>query len=529
MTPARAEIAADSVALAALREAKRLLAAKVEEVERLSRLLQEREARFRELADHGSTIIFRAALSAGLPLLYVSRAVERITGWPVSALLEAPLLFGSRIEAADQQRLAIEASLAGDGRSWQTRFRFQRADGETLWLESECRRVELGDGQPVLEGSIRDITHSQVREQALRDHAETLERASTATLAAAIAPYTWLIDEARLECGALAHELHGLPKNSPTLRHLSDHWVHVPAAEREALEAELARALEAGGSYLLQYRVVTPSGRLRWLRSIGQIVDSPSRRLIGAVTDTTLEIEVQRALEARSEELERANAELDEFTYVASHDLKEPLRGIHNYARFLAEDYGERLDGEGRRMLLALGEQAERMQRLIEDLLSVARLGREPMSRRPVNLDELLRSILASLAFALKEKQAELTLEPLGSLSCDGVRVGEVFRNLITNALKYTDKPVAQLAIGRRETAEGSEFFVRDNGLGIRPEHLQRIFLPFKRLHNREAYGGGSGVGLAIVKRIVEAHGGTIRVDSTPGEGSTFRFTLGSG
>lgn len=267
---------------------------------------------------------------------------------------------------------------------------------------------------------------------------------------------------------------------------------------------------------------------MRWVRSACQRRQGAGETLVtGALFDATLEIEVQRALEDRTREMERANAELDEFTYIASHDLKEPLRGIHNYARFIAEDYADKLDAGGQHMLKAVSEQADRMQRLIQDLLEIARLGREPMQQAEVDLDAVVDEVLASLHFSLAEKKVEVQKHALGRIVCDRVRVAEVFRNLVTNALKYNDKPVPLVEIGRRPSATGeTEFYVQDNGIGIKPDYHARVFAPFKRLHAKDAYGGGSGVGLAIVKRIVEAHGGRIGVTSEAGHGATFAFTL---
>ena len=491
--------------------------------------LAESEARYKELAENSPAMIVRHLDAPGWPLMYTNQGAEQITGYPPETLLEQPLLYSSLMLPEDMPSLArqMDEQLA-KGSDIQVEYRIRHRDGSARWISGNARRSRMSDGRETYEGMNIDITARKNDERLLAQRADALERARIATAAARIAPYTWYIQKDRLETDALGETLHGLSPGE-FKGSLSSLLQRVHPDDQETLATAFAEATGSGNpEFQWEYRTVSEQGRVRWLRSTGR-VDSNELQLrsVGAVIDVTLEIEVQRALEARTRETERANAELDEFTYIASHDLKEPLRGIHNYARFLMEDYGDKLDAGGQSMLTALSQQAGRMQRLIEDLLEIARLGREPMRRQSVDLDALLDEILASLQFSLAEKKVRVQRGPLGSAHCDRVRVGEVLRNLITNALKYNDKPVPTIAIARRESLTGEpEFTVQDNGIGIKPDFHARVFAPFKRLHAKDAYGGGSGVGLAIVKRIVEAHGGAIGVSSTPGNGATFSFTL---
>ncbi len=239
-------------------------------------------------------------------------------------------------------------------------------------------------------------------------------------------------------------------------------------------------------------------------------------------------------------QLERSNQELDDFAYIASHDLKEPLRGISNYASFLDEDYRDLMDEEGREKLVTLTRLCTRMEDLINSLLHFSRVGRADMAVQETNLNELLDGILDSLHVTLLEREIDVRIpESLPILKCDRVRIGEVFRNLITNGYKYNDKPEKWIEIGftndssiNDETGEAQTqlaLYVRDNGIGIREKHLGSIFRIFKRLHGRDKFGGGTGAGLTFVKKIIERHGGKIWVQSTYGEGTTFYFTLEGG
>ncbi len=248
-------------------------------------------------------------------------------------------------------------------------------------------------------------------------------------------------------------------------------------------------------------------------------------------------------LQERNADLVRSNQELDDFAYIASHDMKEPLRGIHNYATFLIEDYGERLDEAGRSKLETLKVLTERMYALIDSLLEYSRVGRIDLALTKTDLNAVVDQVVDSLRIVLDEKKIKILIpERLPVIECDRVRIGEVFSNLISNAIKYNDKDDRWIKIGWRtepaaatgERDSGIEsplpvfiFTVSDNGIGIHPRHFDSIFRIFKRLHARDKFGGGTGVGLTIVKKIVERHNGRVWVESTIGKGTTFSFTLG--
>lgn len=236
-------------------------------------------------------------------------------------------------------------------------------------------------------------------------------------------------------------------------------------------------------------------------------------------------------------ELQRSNEELDSFAYIASHDLKEPLRGIHNYANFLMEDHGEILNEDGVAKLQTLMRLTQRMEDLINSLLYFSRLGRAELMRQPVNLDDLVHQVITTLTIARPQHATEFRMpRPLPVVECDRAQVNELFSNLISNAIKYNDKSEKWVEIGYLEalaTAQEAShppitFYIRDNGIGISKEYLHQIFQIFRRLHGRDEYGGGTGAGLTISRKIVERHGGKIWVESIPDEGSTFFFTLAS-
>jgi PAS domain S-box-containing protein len=235
-------------------------------------------------------------------------------------------------------------------------------------------------------------------------------------------------------------------------------------------------------------------------------------------------------LTATMEELKRSNKELEEFAYIASHDLKEPLRGIHNYVSFLREDYASRLDDEGRSYLDRMQRLAERMTALIETLLTYSRLGSAPLAMEQVNIDALVDEVVADIQPTLTASGVELRRNGrLPVVRGNAPRLGEVFQNLIVNAVKYNDKAEKWVEIGCKTGCTPVVYYVSDNGIGIPVQHRESVFRIFKRLHEQSKYGGGSGAGLTIVRKIIERHGGRIWLESTLGEGTTFFFTLEEG
>ncbi|WP_017654492.1 ATP-binding protein [Fortiea contorta] len=227
-------------------------------------------------------------------------------------------------------------------------------------------------------------------------------------------------------------------------------------------------------------------------------------------------------------ELERSNQELAAFAYAASHDLKEPLRGIYNFSTVLLEDYAHVLGDEGVEYLETVLSLSQRMETLINAVLRLSQLGQAQLCFQPTDLNPLLDQVIDVFRASRPESRFHILVpRPLPTIVCHSVLINEVFSNLLGNAGKYNDQAQPEIEIGYLDSATSSGiFYVRDNGIGIQQHHLETIFRLFKRLHSQEKYGGGTGAGLAIVKKIVELHNGRIWVESTLGVGSIFYFTL---
>ncbi|MFP4420964.1 MAG: sensor histidine kinase [Desulfococcaceae bacterium] len=236
-----------------------------------------------------------------------------------------------------------------------------------------------------------------------------------------------------------------------------------------------------------------------------------------------LEAEVER----RTAELERTVRELDDFAHVVAHDLREPLRGIYNLAAFLESDLADRIDPESRDMLETLGRMARRMDEQVRVIRRFARIGQDGMRIVPTDIDEVLDAVEESLGVLLAEGGGEIRrVRKLPVVPCDPVLTQDLFRNLIANGLKYNQSPAPRVEIDVSPGGECPVFRVRDNGIGIPPDRQEEIFTIFRRLHGPSEFGGGSGAGLAIARKIVRCHGGWLWLESTPGNGTTFFFTL---
>ncbi len=327
-------------------------------------------------------------------------------------------------------------------------------------------------------------------------------------------------------------------------------------------EEQMRAAVENGSPYNIEYRVVWPDGSVHWLLVKGEITyeDGQPSRMIGVNIDiterketeqqlaalnqdlqelnATLEARVEQRTEALGQlntELQRSNQELQDFAYVASHDLQEPLRKIQSFGNLLQDEYGEEL-GEGRAYLDRMRNAATRMRILIEDLLAFSRVATRAQPFTRVDLGETVRQVVDDLEARLESTEGEITVGDLPTIDADARQMYQLFQNLIANALKFHRRDVApvvkvsaELFTDATESPSSAQqrcrILVEDNGIGFDEKYLDRIFTVFQRLHGKEEYEG-TGIGLAVVRKIAERHGGSITARSKVGEGTTFIVTM---
>lgn len=271
-------------------------------------------------------------------------------------------------------------------------------------------------------------------------------------------------------------------------------------------------------------RFLHNDGQYRWLAWV--VVLSPQEEfLYAAARDITDRRLAEEKLRQKTDELQRSNQELEQFAYVASHDLQEPLHLVSGYVQLLARRYKGKLDADADEFIGYAIEGVNRMKDLIADLLGYSRVGSSRKEFAPVVLEDTLNQVLENLQPVIAESHASVTHDPLPAVLGDDTQMIQLFENLIDNAIKFRGTESPRIHIAARQLEELWLFFVRDNGIGIDPQYTERVFVIFQRLHTPDKYPG-TGIGLAIARKIVERHGGRIWVDSEPGKGSTFYFTL---
>jgi PAS domain S-box-containing protein len=259
--------------------------------------------------------------------------------------------------------------------------------------------------------------------------------------------------------------------------------------------------------------------------AVSEIPLASGRIFTGIVHDVSERKRAEQDLAHQASELARSNTELEQFAYVASHDLQEPLRAVAGCVQLLKQRYAEKIDAQGDELIRHAVEGASRMQTLLNDLLTFSRVetrGKEPET---TDCNVVLQRALANLATAIGESEANVVNEGLPTAAVDATQMTQVFQNLVGNAVKFKGAETPVVHVGAARDDGAWRFHVRDNGIGIEPQYFERIFAVFQRLHTRREYPG-TGIGLAICKKTVERHGGRIWVESEPGKGSTFYFTI---
>jgi PAS domain S-box len=444
--------------------------------------------------------------------------------------LDRQALFGKMMsdlasaELADLDE-AANRDLLATGRTQSFESQIRCADG-TLRdvVVSKAVYCRNGDKPAGIVGAMVDISERKRAEQALLERHALFEQIFVASNAVKllIDPDGGIVDANPAAAAFYGHTL-------DVLRGLRLDDISVMLDEGADPDLEPGTAWtrnEASQTVLCRHRLAT--GEARDVEVYCSPVWVNGRKLLlSLVHDITERRRAEEALRHKTTELERSNAELEAFAYVASHDLRQPLRTINSYLALLERALKGQLDEETSEFIGFARDGAQRMDQLIVDLLEYSRVGRKAKAFRPVALGEVVGTALLNLHVAVEEASATVTVDgPLPVVAGDENELIRLFQNLIGNAVKYRTPdraPVVHVACAKED---GRWMFdVRDNGIGIASEHLDRVFGIFQRLHRRDEYEG-TGVGLAVCKKIVEHHGGTIWVQSEPGEGSTFRFTL---
>lgn len=296
--------------------------------------------------------------------------------------------------------------------------------------------------------------------------------------------------------------------------------------DRDAVRENAVRMLKGESSLGYEFRVINKQAKIKWvLETVVPIHYRRKRATLGSLIDVTERKQMEERLKQMTAELQLSNTELEQFAYVISHDLQEPLRMVSSYTQLLAKRYGDKLDADADEFIAYAVDGAKRMQTLLHDLLEYSRVGTRGKPFNLVNCEHIVEQAMANLKIAIEECGASVSYDVLPTIMGDEGQLVRLFQNLIGNAIKFRGKKAPQVHISAKRMDNIVTFSVKDNGIGIEPQHSQSIFEIFRRLHTREEYPG-TGMGLAICKKIVERHGGRISVQSQPGQGSTFYFSV---
>ena len=405
-----------------------------------------------------------------------------------------------------------------DGATFHARLDSIRLDLPTARLPDGQEQAGVSGGTPVIRTAVSDITDRKRMDENIRLLATVVRNSNDAV--------TVQDFEGRIISWNRGAELmYGYSEDEALQMSI---WRLTPAGKRTEQE-QLVQRLRAGETiHSFETQRLTREGRLLdvWL-TVTKLVDDAGTPVGIASTDRDI-TERKRAEEVLRKtiaDMDRSNKELEQFAYVASHDLQEPLRMVASFTQLLAKRYKDKLDADANEFIGYAVDGANRMEKMINDLLSYSRVETRGKPFEAVGCTAILNQALTNLRMAIEETGAMITQDPLPTVMGAESQLVQLFQNLIDNAIKFRREEPPRIHISAEDRGNDWFFSVKDNGIGIDPQYNERIFIIFQRLHRREEYPG-TGIGLTICKKIVERHGGRVWVDSQPGNGSTFYFTI---
>jgi len=450
--------------------------------------------------------------------------------------------FESRLHPDDRELVnqAVASCMSNGSPDYEATFRMRNKEGDYLWMCAKGLAEFGSDGKlRRMVGVHVDVSDRVARAQSLVElnaelerRAEELEaankltRASEERLDVAVRGtsdglWDWNTETNEMWYSPRFTELLGYDSRDRFPHVLDSFTDRLHPDDKEETWAAITRHLEEYAPFDAQYRLQTKSGEYRWFRARGAAIrdrHGKAVRMSGSIQDISQQ-KRDRLI------LEQSNQELEQFAYVSSHDLQEPLRKVASFCELLEKEYGDVLEGDGKQYLTFVTDGARRMQTLIRDLLTFSRIKSQGMPLHETSADDAFQAAVENLEGAIEESDATISCDELPRVWADDRQMTQLLQNLIGNAIKYrgSEKPV--IHVGYTETKDRCEISVSDNGIGIAPEDHDRVFGIFKRLHGRTEYSG-TGIGLAICKRIVDRWQGEIWVESSGGSGSTFYFTV---
>jgi len=497
------------------------------------RHLARMEARYRGLLEAAPDAM--VVVNAGGEIVLLNLQAEKQFGYRRDELLGQPVTniipegFAERL-ITDGARSAAEALAQQIGAGIELVGR--RQNGSEFPIELMLSPLDSAEGILVT-AAIRDVTARHADHEALRASEEWHRMAVEVT---EMGTWIWDIEKSEFSWSDQFRKMFGLTADSTFDSQTVLQIIHPD--DRAGVEQSTKNAIEWGSPYEFEHRVIWPDSSVHWIASRGGVRRNPEGVVVslqGATFDITERKAAQNAIgqreamQSRAAELTRSNDDLQQFAYVAAHDLQEPLRMVSSYTQLLAERYKGRLDADADQYIAFAVNGAQRMQMLIEDLLAYCQVGTAAKDLRETSTSDALNEALLNLKGGIDESGAEVTYAPLPTLIADRAQLVQLFQNVVGNAIKYRGAEPPRVHVSAKKNQAGEWIFsLRDNGLGIDPKHFDKIFVMFKRLHSRGTFSG-TGIGLTLCKKIAERHGGRMWVESMPGKGSTFYLMLPGG
>ncbi|MEG3901903.1 PAS domain S-box protein [Microcoleus sp. B4-C5] len=456
--------------------------------------------------------------------LLINPAAEKFYGLLLNDIVGKNLL-PQVSQVSNNGLFDLYVSVVETGETVDQEFYYEQERDTIVWLHIVA--VKLNDGLAV---TFRNITERKRAEIALRDSEERFraifEQAAVGIAKTALCGKFMRVNPGFCQIVRYA-ESELLQQNWEAITHPDDR-----KADREYLRSLLSGKIQ---TFSVEKRLLCKDEAVRWANvtvSAMRDVKGTLQYLICAIEDISERKLVQEMLQASldaqtryAQELTRSNAELEQFAYVASHDLQAPLSTIAGYAQLLEKRFPNQLDAQGNKFIRNIVHSCDRMQALIDDLLEYSRVGRSQKPFELIDCNQVFEDACANLHLAIRENQASVTKGNLPRVKADSFQLLQLFQNLIGNAIKYRSSEAPVVQVDASHQGDSWVFSVQDNGIGIASQYHPRIFQIFQRLHTQKQYSG-TGIGLAICQRIVERHGGSLWVESEPNRGSTFYFSI---
>ena len=482
--------------------------------------LQKSEERFRALVNASSDVVYRMSPDWSEMHHLEGQGFLADTHEPISDWL------AKYIHPDERERVtaAIDEAIRTKS-TFELEHRVEQTDGSVGWTFSRAVPMLDEDGD-IVEwiGMATDVTEQKDRERELERALGLLEKTERIADVGG-----WEIDVETRDVFWTDHIFDLLEVDADEEPPLEEALDMYHEDDKPIVQNAVENALDSGDPFDVEARIRTDGGDGRWLRLQGvpETEDGEVVSLRGAAQDVTERRERERRLEEVVDKLEESNERLEQFAYAASHDLQEPLRMVSSYLQLIEDRYADQLDDDGQEFIEFAVDGAGRMRDMIDGLLQYSRVDTRGNSFEPVDLDEVFLNVRQDLQVKIEEHDAEITAEGLPRVTGDAGQLRQIFQNLLDNAIEYSGDEPPRVHVAAEQSDGGDEWVVSvtDEGIGIDPEQADRVFEVFQSLHSRDEHDG-TGIGLALCERIVERHGGDIWVESEPGEGATFSFTL---